>query len=79
MDNSVLIGTKTEFCPICDKIHEIEERKERKEVRVHGIKVQYDKYFLRCNLSNDEYTDYTPGFMIRENLARIRKAYNNLL
>ena len=38
MDKSILVNKINMHCPICDNIHDVEERKEIIEIVLHGKK-----------------------------------------
>lgn len=75
MDNSILIRKVHMNCPLCDKVHEIEERKRTTSIIIKGEEVFYDERFYFCaNVDTDE-NEFETGAMINENLLNARNAY----
>ena len=62
-------------CPLCDKTHEVEERKQLATVTIKGEKVTYEERFYRCINSDDEENEFETGSMVNENLFNARNAY----
>lgn len=48
MENSILIRKIHMSCPLCDKIHEIEEKKKITTITLKGKGVSYEKRFYFC-------------------------------
>ena len=75
MDNSILIRKVHMNCPLCDKVHEIEERKRTTSIIIKGEEVFYDERFYFCaNVDTDE-NEFETGAMTNENLLNARNAY----
>lgn len=68
-------------CPLCDKIHEIEERTRIAKTIIKGKEIGYSENFYFCANSDDE-NEFVTGKMENDNLLNARNAYrkaNNLL
>lgn len=75
MEASTLIRKVHMECPLCDKMHEIEERKRTAEITLKGDKVTYEERFYCCaNVAEDE-NEFETGAMMNENLLNARNAY----
>ena len=69
-------------CPLCDKVHEVEERTRNTAITMKGEKVHYRESFYFCANSNEEECEFETGNMMNENLMAARNAYrkeHNLL
>ena len=62
-------------CPICDKVHFIEERKRSTQGIVKGEIVDYEEIFYCCTTSDDEENEFVSVGLMDENLLRARNAY----
>ena len=62
-------------CPLCDKTHEVEERKHFTTDIIRGEKITYEERFYRCTNSDDEENEFETGFMVNENLLNAKNAY----
>ncbi|MCM1181282.1 MAG: DUF4065 domain-containing protein [Clostridium sp.] len=62
-------------CPICDKVHEIEERKRKTAVVIKGEEVVYEERFYCCANANEEENEFETGNMMNENLLSARNEY----
>lgn len=62
-------------CPLCDRTHEVEERKRFSTVTIRGEKITYEERFYRCTNSNDEENEFETGSMVNENLSNARSVY----
>jgi len=62
-------------CPLCDKIHEVEERKRLVTIPLKGDKVTYEERFYFCVNSDNEENEFEIGSMTNENLLNARNAY----
>lgn len=75
MEESVLIRTIQMECPLCDKIHEIEERKRITTTIIKGEKITYEERFYFCANAQEEENEFETSSMINENLLNARNAY----
>ena len=66
---------KTEMdCPICNKVHYVEERKGKETAIFKGVEVEYEDWFYRCANEKEENEFYNGG-MWTQNLEAVRAAY----
>ncbi len=75
MENSTLIRKIRMDCPLCDRIHGIEERKRFTNMLVKGEEVTYAEKFYFCSNSKDGENEFETGSMTNENLLAARNAY----
>lgn len=62
-------------CPVCDKVHEVEERKRETSIIIKGEEVTYEEKFYFCENADEEENEFETGRMTNENLLRARNAY----
>ena len=62
-------------CPVCDRIHEVEERKRTAVLTIKGEEVTYEERFYFCTNASDEENEFEIGAMTNENLLNARNAY----
>lgn len=62
-------------CPLCDKIHEVEERKRMTSIVLKGEEVTYEERFYFCANADEEENEFETGTMTNENLLNARNAY----
>lgn len=75
MGASTLIRKVHMDCPLCDKVHEIEERKRVTTITLKGDKVTYEERFYFCANANEDENEFETGSMTNENLLNARNAY----
>lgn len=75
MENSTLIKKIHMFCPLCDKTHEIEERKRIATITLKGEEVSYEERFYFCANADEDENEFETGAMTNENLLKARNAY----
>ena len=75
MEGSTLIRKVYMDCPLCDKTHEVEERKRFATIILKGDKVTYEERFYYCANADDEENEFETGSMTNENLLNARNAY----
>lgn len=73
MGASTLIRKIHMNCPLCDKIHEVEERKRFTTITLKGEEVTYKEKFYFC--ANEDENEFESGTMANENLLNARNAY----
>lgn len=78
MEESILIGKVYMACPLCDKKHEVEERKRLTSITIKGDKVFYEERFFCCVNVDEEENEFETGVMANENLMNARNAYRVL-
>lgn len=62
-------------CPLCDSIHEIEERKRTTTTIIKGEEVIYEEKYYFCENSDEGENEFETGKMMNENLLNARNAY----
>lgn len=75
MGKSTLIRKVHMNCPVCDKTHEVEERKRIATITLKGEKVTYEERFYFCANADEEENEFETGSMTNENLLNARNAY----
>lgn len=75
MANGTLIRKIHMSCPLCDKTHEIEERKRTTTIIIKGEEVTYEERFYFCANSDEDENEFETGAMTNENLLNARNAY----
>jgi len=61
MANSVLIGKIHMDCPICNMLHEVEERTRMTSTFMKGEKVFYEEHFYICTNNSSTSNSESPG------------------
>lgn len=74
-EKSTLIRKVHMNCPICDKIHEVEERKRFSTITIKGEKVNYEERFYFCANADEDENEFETGSMTNQNLLNARNAY----
>lgn len=75
METSTLIRRKTIDCPLCDRVHEVEERKRITTAIIKGEKVTCEERFYFCANAEEDENEFETGAMTNENLLNARNAY----
>ena len=75
MNAGTLIRKVHMDCPLCDKTHEVEERKRIATITLKGDKVSYEERFYFCENADDEENEFETASMANENLLNARNAY----
>lgn len=75
MENNTIIRKIHMNCPLCDKTHEIEERKRATTITIKGEEVAYEERFYFCTNMDEEENEFETGAMTNENLLNARNAY----
>lgn len=75
MEANTLIRKIHMFCPLCDKTHEIEERKRITTTNIKGKEVTYEERFYFCANADEDENEFETGSMTNENLLNARNAY----
>ncbi|MBO5097913.1 MAG: DUF4065 domain-containing protein [Agathobacter sp.] len=75
METSTLIRKIHMECPICDKMHEIEERKRKTFTIIKDEEVFYEETYYFCENADDDENEFETGSMMNENLLNARNAY----
>ena len=61
--------------PLCDKTHEVEERKRVTSIVLKGEEVTYEERFYFCANVDEDENEFETGAMTNENLLNARNAY----
>ena len=72
MENSTLVRKVRMSCPLCEKEHEVEERKRMTTIT---IEVVYEERFYFCANADEDENEFENGAMTNENLLNARNAY----
>lgn len=75
MEASVLIRKVHMDCPLCDKKHEVEERKRLATIILKGEEIVYEERFYFCVNADADENEFETGSMANENLMNARNAY----
>ena len=75
MDAAVLVRKVHMMCPLCDIVHEIEERMRTAAMVIKGEEVLYEERFFICGYANEDENEFETGSMTNENLLNARNAY----
>lgn len=78
MEASKVIRKVHMDCPLCDKKHDVEERKRLASITIKGDKVDYEEHFFYCINADEEEREFETGAMANENLLNARNAYRVL-
>lgn len=73
MEDSTLVRKVRMSCPLCEKEHEVEERKRMTTITIKGREVVYEERFYFCANANEN--EFQTGAMVNENLRNARNAY----
>lgn len=74
MKRSNLIRTVKMDCPICDKVHNVEERKRLTQINIKGDVVEYEEVYYSCSEYEEE-NEFVTGKLSNMNLLCARNAY----
>lgn len=75
MVNGTLIRKRLMECPLCDRVHEVEEGIRTTSTTIKGEVVSYQERFYYCTNSTEEECEFETGTMTNENLLSARNAY----
>lgn len=75
MEASTLIRKVYMNCPLCDKAHEVEERKRIASIAFKDEEVTYEERFYFCANADEDENEFETGTMTNENLLSVRNAY----
>ena len=75
MEASTLIRKIHMNCPLCEKTHEVEERKRHTTITLKGDTVTYEERFYFCANADEDENEFETGSMTNENLLHARNAY----
>lgn len=75
MEANTLIRRVHMNCPLCDKTHEVEERKRFTTITLRGEEVTYEERFYFCANADEDENEFETGAMTNANLLNARNAY----
>ena len=75
MEANTLIRRIHMSCPLCEKTHEVEERKRMTTITLKGVEVTYEERFYFCANADEDENEFETGAMTNENLLNARNAY----
>lgn len=75
MEASTLIRKIHMDCPLCDKVHDVEERKRMTTITLKGVEVAYEEKFYFCANANEDENEFETAAMTNRNLLNARNAY----
>lgn len=75
MEANTLIRRVHMNCPLCDKTHEVEERKRITSITMKGEEVTYEERFYFCANAEEDENEFETGTMTNKNLLNARNAY----
>lgn len=75
---SRLIRKINMFCPLCEEMHELEERERTSVAVVKGYMVNYTERFYLCLNTDSNYNRFVSSEMMNESLDNAREAYELL-
>ena len=75
METSTLVRKVYMDCPLCDKTHEVEERKRFVTITLKGEEVTYEERFYFCANADEDENEFETGSMTNTNLLNARNAY----
>ena len=75
MKNSTLIKRVHMNCPVCDKLHDVEERKRTTTLWIKDDEVEYEEIYYVCINSREDENEFETGKMSNINLLNARNEY----
>lgn len=75
MERGILVRRLEMDCPLCDKVHEVEERKRLTTIVIKGEEVTYEERFYFCANADEDENEFETGAMTNDNLLNARNAY----
>lgn len=75
MEANTLLGRIYMNCPLCEKSHEVEERKRSTSIVIKGEEVNYEERFYFCSNACEDENEFETAAMTNENLLNARNAY----
>ncbi len=75
MNKDYLLRTIEMDCPLCNKVHSLEERKRITQSIVKDVIVDYEQVYYCCPLSDEDENEFIPAGVMDENLLKARNAY----
>ncbi len=78
MSDSKLIRKIEMECPVCDKVHTIEERTRIAVTIIKDEEVNYPETYYLCSNSDEDESEFVTGVMENENLLNARNVYRKM-
>lgn len=75
MSKDYLVGIKEMDCPVCNKVHSIEQRRRITQSIAKDEMVDYEEVYYLCPLGDEDENEFVPAGLMDENLLRARDAY----
>jgi putative zinc finger/helix-turn-helix YgiT family protein len=75
MNKDYLLNTAQIDCPVCNKIHSIEQRKRLTQSIVKDETVDHEEIYFLCPLGDEDENEFVPAGLMDENLLKARDAY----
>ena len=75
MEASILVRKIHMDCPLCDKVHDVEERKRMTTITLKGVEVAYEEKFYFCTNADEDENEFETGALTNRNLLNARNAY----
>ena len=75
MKDGTLVRKVHMSCPLCEKEHEVEERKRISTITIKGQEVSYEEKFYFCTNANEDDNEFQTGAMTNESLRNAKNAY----
>jgi putative zinc finger/helix-turn-helix YgiT family protein len=76
--NEELLRSTKEYCPICGKVHVIEEWSRIATTIIKNDVVSYPETYLFCANADEDECEYVDGSMLNANLLNARNAYRKM-
>lgn len=67
--------SKKQYCPLCNKVHEVEIKTEMTSTKINNKKVEFESKFYYCPTGINGEHKYINGKLLDQNLRNARKAY----
>lgn len=64
-------------CPLCDRVHDVEERVRIASTIIKGEEVEYEETYYFCRNCDDDENEFVTGKMENENLLNARNAFRS--
>ena len=65
-------------CPLCDTLHQVEERKRTTKAKIKGEIVEYEEIYYVCMNVDEEENEFIPSKVMDSNLLNARNAYRSI-
>lgn len=75
MNKDYLISTIEKDCPICNKVHSLDQRRRSSQSIVKDEIVDYEEIYFQCPLTDEEENEFVSAVIMDDNLLRARDAY----